>query len=76
MSKWVYYFGDGGKELKNLLGGKGANLSEMTKLGLVKTDNLKQLWRRLDFNGNNVVSLQNSSEVPRAQSTCMQTERT
>jgi len=34
MSKWVYYFGDGGKELKNLLGGKGANLSEMTKLGL------------------------------------------
>jgi len=30
---------------------------EMTKLGLVKTDNLKQLWRRLDFNGNNVVSL-------------------
>lgn len=31
---WVYCFGDGGKELKNLLGGKGANLSEMTKIGL------------------------------------------
>jgi len=30
---------------------------EMTKLGLIETNNLKQLWRRLDFNGNNVVSL-------------------
>jgi len=30
---------------------------EMTDLGLVETDSLKQLWRRLDFNGNNVVSL-------------------
>jgi len=30
---------------------------EMTKLGFVKTESLKQLWRRLDFNGNNVVSL-------------------
>lgn len=34
MTKWIYFFGDGGKELKNLLGGKGANLSEMTKIGL------------------------------------------
>jgi pyruvate,orthophosphate dikinase len=32
--KYVYSFSDGGKELKNLLGGKGANLAEMTKLGL------------------------------------------
>lgn len=32
--KWIYYFGDGGKELKNEIGGKGANLSEMTKIGL------------------------------------------
>jgi len=38
MSKWVYVFGDGkadGKaSLKNLLGGKGANLAEMSNLGL------------------------------------------
>lgn len=36
--KWVYNFNsektDGGKELKNLLGGKGANLAEMSGLGL------------------------------------------
>ncbi|MFX1556324.1 MAG: PEP/pyruvate-binding domain-containing protein, partial [Promethearchaeota archaeon] len=32
--KFVYSFSEGGKELKNLLGGKGANLAEMTKLGL------------------------------------------
>merc|ERR1719162_1368270 len=30
---------------------------EMTKYGFVKTENLKQLWRKLDFDGNNVVSL-------------------
>lgn len=33
-TKWVYYFGEKGKEAKALLGGKGANLSEMTILGL------------------------------------------
>jgi pyruvate,orthophosphate dikinase len=37
-SKYVYFFGDGkaeGKgEMKNLLGGKGANLAEMTAIGL------------------------------------------
>jgi len=32
--KRVYAFGEGTKEMKALLGGKGANLSEMTKLGL------------------------------------------
>ncbi|MBD3255773.1 MAG: pyruvate, phosphate dikinase [Candidatus Lokiarchaeota archaeon] len=32
--KFVYDFSEGGKELKDLLGGKGANLGEMTKLGL------------------------------------------
>ncbi len=32
--KLVYNFDEGGKELKNLLGGKGANLAEMTKLNL------------------------------------------
>ncbi|MFX0057864.1 MAG: pyruvate, phosphate dikinase [Candidatus Hodarchaeota archaeon] len=33
-NKFVYSFSEGNKELKNLLGGKGANLGEMTKLGL------------------------------------------
>jgi len=32
--KFVYDFKEGNKDLKNLLGGKGANLAEMTKLGL------------------------------------------
>ncbi|HYH28410.1 MAG TPA: pyruvate, phosphate dikinase [Actinomycetota bacterium] len=33
-TKWVYDFQQGGKEMKDLLGGKGANLAEMTNLGL------------------------------------------
>ncbi len=32
--KYVYDFSEGKKELKNLLGGKGANLAEMTNIGL------------------------------------------
>lgn len=31
--------------------------AELTALGLTTTDSLKQLWKRLDYNGNNVVSL-------------------
>ena len=34
MPKLVYDFTEGNKDLKDLLGGKGANLAEMTKLGL------------------------------------------
>ena len=38
MAKWVYNFGDGSAEgeacMRNLLGGKGANLAEMSNLGL------------------------------------------
>ncbi|MCK5763856.1 MAG: pyruvate, phosphate dikinase, partial [Clostridiales bacterium] len=34
MKKFVYPFEEGKKELKLLLGGKGANLAEMTKIGL------------------------------------------
>lgn len=32
--KYVYSFDEGSKEMKSLLGGKGANLAEMTKIGL------------------------------------------
>ncbi|MGY1828631.1 pyruvate, phosphate dikinase [Blastococcus sp. SYSU DS0541] len=32
--KWVYDFSEGSKDQKDLLGGKGANLAEMTNLGL------------------------------------------
>ena len=34
MSKFVYLFSEGNAEMRELLGGKGANLAEMTKLGL------------------------------------------
>ncbi|WP_455717457.1 pyruvate, phosphate dikinase [Anaerosporobacter sp.] len=34
MAKWVYLFTEGNTSMKNLLGGKGANLAEMTNLGL------------------------------------------
>ncbi len=38
MTKWVYSFGDGvaegTREMRNLLGGKGANLAEMASIGL------------------------------------------
>src|SRR5215212_9560164 len=38
MAKYVYFFGDGKADgrtdMKNLLGGKGANLAEMTNIGL------------------------------------------
>lgn len=33
-AKWVYLFKEGSAEMKNLLGGKGSNLAEMTNLGL------------------------------------------
>jgi pyruvate, orthophosphate dikinase len=36
--RWVYFFGSGkaqgGREMKTLLGGKGANLAEMTRIGV------------------------------------------
>ncbi len=34
MKKWVYKFKEGSANMRNLLGGKGANLAEMTNLGL------------------------------------------
>ncbi len=32
--KFIYSFNEGSKDMRNLLGGKGANLAEMTKIGL------------------------------------------
>ena len=34
MEKYVYLFQEGNKDMRNLLGGKGANLAEMTNIGL------------------------------------------
>ena len=34
MTKFVYAFEEGKKEMRNLLGGKGANLAEMTNIGM------------------------------------------
>ena len=32
--KYVYMFNEGNKDMRDLLGGKGANLAEMTNIGL------------------------------------------
>ena len=34
MTKYVYDFSEGNRDMKDLLGGKGANLAEMTNMGL------------------------------------------
>lgn len=34
MAKWVYKFNEGSAAMRNLLGGKGCNLAEMTNLGM------------------------------------------
>src|SRR3712207_6391282 len=34
MAKWVYMFHEGSAKMRDLLGGKGANLAEMTKLNM------------------------------------------
>ena len=34
MAKWVYLFREGNADMRNLLGGKGANLAEMVRLGM------------------------------------------
>ena len=33
-NKWVYLFSEGNANMRELLGGKGANLAEMTNIGL------------------------------------------
>ena len=34
LKKYIYSFDEGNKNMRDVLGGKGANLSEMTKLGI------------------------------------------
>ena len=36
-NKWVYMFSEGDMTMRNLLGGKGANLAEMTSICLLYT---------------------------------------
>ena len=45
-NKWVYMFDEGDMTMRNLLGGKGANLAEMTKIGLPVPQ-----WRRESGHG-------------------------
>src|SRR4051794_13980771 len=33
VEKWVYDFSEGSREMRELLGGKGANIAEMTRIG-------------------------------------------
>ena len=47
MAKWVYLFSEGNANMRELLGGKGANLAEMTSLGLTCTTGLHYYNRGL-----------------------------
>ena len=43
--KYVYLFTEGNDKMRELLGGKGANLAEMTNLGMYKTSIYVRLWK-------------------------------
>ena len=43
-TKWVYMFTEGNATMRNLLGGKGANLAEMTNLGLPVPQRLSAMF--------------------------------
>ena len=51
MAKWVYLFSEGNANMRELLGGKGANLAEMTNLGMAYSSgihsNNRSLYRLL-----------------------------
>jgi pyruvate,orthophosphate dikinase len=53
VTKFVYVFSEGNAQMKNLLGGKGANLAEMTRIGLpvppgvtITTEACKEFYRQ------------------------------
>jgi hypothetical protein len=50
MAKYVYMFSDGRADVRALLGGKGANLAEMTNLGK-STIGFCALWCRISMPG-------------------------
>ena len=45
MAKWVYMFSEGDMTMRNLLGGKGANLAEMMR-SISSTVSTSGSWRR------------------------------
>ena len=45
--KYVYLFSEGNAQMRELLGGKGANLAEMTKIGLPVPPGLHHFHRSL-----------------------------
>lgn len=54
--KYIYDFSEGSAEMRNLLGGKGANLAQMWKIGLpvppgfiITTEACHQYWKEKDF---------------------------
>src|SRR5690242_7398405 len=64
MSKYVYDFEEGNRDLKDLLGGKGANLAEMTNLGLpvppgftITTDACRAFLETGDIPGRDEISV-------------------
>ena len=47
MAKWVYMFSEGDMTMRNLLGGKGANLAEIDRAGHAGTAGLHHHHRGL-----------------------------
>ena len=63
MEKYVYMFHEGNKDMKNLLGGKGANLAEMTNIGLpvpqgfiITTDACNEYYNNNEKIADNIVT--------------------
>lgn len=45
--KYVYLFSEGDENMRELLGGKGANLAQMTRLGMARSAGLHDFYRGL-----------------------------
>ena len=61
--KYVYSFSEGNKDMRELLGGKGANLAEMTNIGLpvpkgftITTEACNNYYKNNDNIDNNIVN--------------------
>ena len=62
MNKLVYAFKEGNKDMRNILGGKGANLSEMTRMGfpvprgfIISTDACNMFYENNEILSDNLV---------------------